>query len=113
MINNGAADPVFLHTPKVFFNRELSWIQFNRRVLEEAWDCNHPILERVKFLSIFSNNLDEFVMIRLSGLWRQATAGALARPPDGFSPTEQVAGIRSELLPLLEEATTCWKESLL
>ena len=113
MNNNGAADPVLLHTPKVFFNRELSWIQFNRRVLEEAWDCNHPILERVKFLSIFSNNLDEFVMIRLSGLWRQATAGALARPPDGFSPTEQVAGIRSELLPLLEEATTCWKESLL
>ncbi len=109
----GVSDSVLLYTPKVFYNRELSWIQFNRRVLEEALDKNHPLLERVKFLSIFSNNLDEFVMIRLSGLWRQAAAGALERPPDGLSAKEQIAGIRSELLPLLKEATTCWKDHLL
>ncbi|RQD81632.1 MAG: polyphosphate kinase 1 [Methanocalculus sp. MSAO_Arc2] len=107
------ADSVLLFTPRVFYNRELSWIQFNRRVLEEAQDRSHPLLERVKFLSIFSNNLDEFVMIRLSGLWRQAAAGALERPPDGLFPTEQIQGIRSDLLPLLKEATTCWKEMLL
>lgn len=109
----GVSDSILLYTPKVFYNRELSWIQFNRRVLEEALDRNHPLLERVKFLSIFSNNLDEFVMIRLSGLWRQAAAGALERPPDGLSPKEQIAGIRSELLPLLKEATSCWKDHLL
>lgn len=109
----GVSDSVLLYTPKVFYNRELSWIQFNRRVLEEALDKNHPLLERVKFLSIFSNNLDEFVMIRLSGLWRQAAAGALERPPDGLSPKEQIAGIRSDLLPLLKEATSCWKDHLL
>lgn len=109
----GVSDSVLLYTPKVFYNRELSWIQFNRRVLEEALDNNHPLLERVKFLSIFANNLDEFVMIRLSGLWRQAAAGALERPPDGLSPKEQIAGIRSELLPHLKEATTCWTDHLL
>jgi len=113
VIRDDTTDQVLINTPKVFFNRELSWIQFNRRVLEEAWESDHPLLERVKFLSIFSNNLDEFVMIRLSGLWRQLAAGALERPPDALSPAEQIAGIRSELLPLLEEATECWREYLL
>ncbi|MCP1715381.1 polyphosphate kinase [Methanocalculus alkaliphilus] len=113
IIRDDTTDQVLINTPKVFFNRELSWIQFNRRVLEEAWESDHPLLERVKFLSIFSNNLDEFVMIRLSGLWRQVAAGALERPPDALSPAEQIAGIRSELLPLLEEATECWEEYLL
>lgn len=112
-IHQGISDSVLLYTPKVFHNRELSWIQFNRRVLEEALDRNHPLLERVKFLSIFANNLDEFVMIRLSGLWRQAAAGALERPPDGLSPKEQIAGIRSDLTSLLNEATSCWKDHLL
>ncbi len=113
MSRDEPAHSVLLFTPKVFLNRELSWIQFNRRVLEEARDPNHPLLERVKFLSIFGNNLDEFVMIRLSGLWRQAEAGALERPPDGLSPQEQIQGVRKELLPLLQEAVSCFEDELL
>jgi polyphosphate kinase len=75
--------PVDLDDPKLYINRELSFLQFNLRVLEEALDTRHPLLERVKFLSIFSSNLDEFFMIRVSGLRRQLTAEIVEAPPDG------------------------------
>jgi polyphosphate kinase len=96
----------------LYVNRELSWIRFNNRVLEEAFDTSHPLLERVKFLSIFSSNLDEFFMIRVSGLRRQMEVGALKTPPDGMTPSEQLAAIRKRLLPKLEQQYTCWKEDL-
>lgn len=102
-----------LDDPSLYINRELSWLEFNNRVLEEALDNSHPLLERVKFLSIFSTNLDEFFMIRVSGLRRQLEAGALETPPDGMSPSEQLAAIRRRLLPKLKEQYTCWKEDLL
>jgi polyphosphate kinase len=102
-----------LNDPGLYINRELSWLQFNRRVLEEALDEGHPLLERVKFLAIFSNNLDEFFMIRVSGLRRQLEAGTLKTPPDGMTPVEQLAAIRRELLPDLARQLDCWHYDLL
>lgn len=99
--------------PALYINRELSWIEFDKRVLEEAFDHTHPLLERVKFLSIFSSNLDEFFMIRVAGLRRQIAGGALEAPPDGMSPEEQMQKIRERLIPLLRERQRCWEEELL
>lgn len=100
--------------PDLYFNRELSWLQFNWRVLEEALDeSRHPLLERVKFLAIFASNLDEFFMIRVSGLRRQLQAGAFKSPPDAMTPAEQLAAIRRELMPQLEKQIECWQTDLL
>jgi polyphosphate kinase len=95
-----------------YFNRELSWLKFNERVLEEALDERTPLLERVNFLSIFGSNLDEFFMIRVSGLKRQMQAGVLEAPLDGRSPTEQLAAIREQVLPTLATAHACWHHDL-
>ena len=99
--------------PEHYINRELSWLQFNSRVLEEARDPRHPLLERVKFLSIYGSNLDEFFMVRVSGLCRQLERGALEAPPDGMTPSEQLAGIRSHLQSERELAHGCWHDDLL
>jgi len=92
-----------------YINREIGWIRFNRHVLDEASDKRHPLLERVKFLSIFANNLDEFFMVRVSGLQRQVESGVLEAPPDGMSPNEQLAEIHDLLAPLLEAQSGCWE----
>jgi polyphosphate kinase len=104
---------VDLNDPSLYINRELSFLQFNHRVLEEALDERHPLLERVKFLSIVSSNLDEFFMIRVSGLRRQLAAGPLATPLEDMTPAEQLAAIRRELLPELDRQYDCWHYDLL
>src|SRR6201988_4887896 len=80
--------------PKNFFNRELSWLEFNRRVLEEAQDPTQPLIERVKFLPIFSSNLDEFFEIRVAGIKQQIESETSDVGPDGLSPTETFARIQ-------------------
>jgi polyphosphate kinase len=105
--------PADLTSPALYINRELSWLSFNRHVLDEAKDPSHPLLERVKFLSIFAGNLDEFFMIRIAGLRHQLAKGVLEAPPDGMSPARQLDSIRKELLPVLEEQADCWKQDLL
>ena len=89
--------------PELYINRELSWIEFNRRVLDEARDPRNPLLERIKFAAIFSSNLDEFFMVRVSGVKEQIDRGVSGRTPNGFTPSEQYAAIRAALLPLVME----------
>ena len=96
-----------------FLNREISWLQFNLRVLEEAEDKRHPLLERVKFLTIFATNLDEFFMIRVSGLRRQVAAGTGGTTPDGMTPSEQILAINRELSVQFARYDRCWKHDVL
>lgn len=102
-----------LRDPKLYINRELSMLEFNYRVLEEALDPDNPLLERVKFLAIFANNLDEFFMIRVSGLREQVAAGVTETPPDGLTPAQQLAAIRKRLIPMLETQYRCLREDIL
>ncbi|MEP7132888.1 MAG: RNA degradosome polyphosphate kinase, partial [Acidobacteriota bacterium] len=88
----GSADDR-LNDRSLYFNREISWLAFNRRVLEEALDSSWPLLERLKFLAIFHSNLDEFFMIRVSGLHEQLEAAVTERSADGFSAQEQLKTI--------------------
>jgi polyphosphate kinase len=111
---DGVTEPVVdLDSPSLYLNRELSWLQFNLRVLEEAEDQRHPLLERVKFLAIFATNLDEFFMIRVSGLRRQVAGGAGETPPDAMTPSEQMRAICRELTTHLERYEACWKQDVL
>src|SRR5216110_92065 len=96
----------------LFINRELSWLAFNARVLHEALDERTPLLERVKFLAIFSSNLDEFYMVRVAGLRRQVLAGVTQAPPDGLSPLEQLAAIRTQVSDLVLRQRACLAELL-
>jgi len=98
---------------QLLFNRELSWLEFNRRVLEEGLDQRHPSLERLKFLAIFSSNLDEFFMVRVSGLQESLAGGFGEMSPDGMSPAEQLKAIRAKLKPMLDQQMSCLKQQVL
>jgi len=104
---------VELDQPHLYINRELSWIEFNRRVFEEAKDSRHPLLERVNFIAIFETNLDEFIMIRLAGLKDQIDAHTTMRSPDGRTAAQQLAAVRQRLAPLVQEVRQYWRNELL
>lgn len=95
-----------------FLSRDLTWLQFNRRVLHEALDERTPLLERVRFLGIFTSNLDEYFMKRVGGIKRQAASGAVSRFQDGRTPLQTVQGIRNAILPMLEQQAECFSQVL-
>jgi len=98
--------------PKNYFNRDLSWVEFNRRVLEEALDPELPLLEKVKFISIFCTNLDEFYMIRVAGLKEQIAANVLEPSIDGLTPLEQLQQIEQKIQPMLKQILQFWSDEI-
>jgi polyphosphate kinase len=98
---------------QLLLNRELSWLEFNGRVLEEALNSRHPLLERLKFLAIFSSNLDEFFMVRVSGLKEALEAGAIKPSADGMTPAKQLKEISTKLRPMIELQMRCLQDEIL
>jgi len=100
------------NNPKNFFNRDLSWVEFNRRVLEEVLDPELPLLEKVKFISIFCTNLDEFYMIRVAGIKEQIAANVLEPSIDGLTPLEQLQQIEKKIQPMLKQILQIWSDEI-
>ncbi|MDY7020003.1 MAG: polyphosphate kinase 1 [Cyanobacteriota bacterium] len=107
-----ASEDINLRDPQYFFNRELSWLEFNRRVLAEAFDSRTPLIERLKFLAIYSSNLDEFFMVRVAVLKRQQEAQVNKLTPDGRTPEQQLQEINQKLLPMVSEQHEYFEKTL-
>ncbi len=98
--------------PALYFNRELSWLEFNQRVLELAEDDEVPLLERLRFCGIYASNLDEFFMVRVAGLFDQLDAGIDARGPDGLAPATQIDRIQARVLEHDRRLQACFGDVL-
>src|SRR6187200_2135169 len=104
--------PLDLADASLYINRELGWLAFNQRVLDQANDPAHPLLERVKFLSIAASNLDEFYMVRVATLLKKLRAGMDDVSPDGLHTEQQLVAIRQRAAQMLDDIATCWQEQL-
>jgi polyphosphate kinase len=103
-------DPGDLKNPSLYVNRELSWLEFNQRVLEQALDASHPLLERAKFLAITATNLDEFFMIRVSTTLKNLREGIEDVAPDGYNTEQQLDAMRTRALRMLQDQAACWDQ---
>src|SRR6478735_5229678 len=103
------ADPA---NARLFINRELSWLEFNSRVLDEARDTSVPLLERLKFLAIVASNQDEFFMIRVAGLKQQLSGNVAETPADGLTPAEQLSAISARAHSMVAEQYRVWREEV-
>ena len=106
------ATEINLKSPQYYFSRELSWLEFNARVLQEAIDSRTPLLERLKFVGIFSANLDEFFMVRLAGLKKQLEAGVSTLTPDGRTPAQQLTAVSNSLHELVKKQESIFENTL-
>jgi polyphosphate kinase len=107
---NPEIDPADLKNPALYINRELSWLEFNQRVLAQATDAAHPLLERVKFLAIVGTNLDEFFMIRVATMLKTLREGIEDVAPDGYNTEQQLDAMRTRARQQLEDQAACWSE---
>src|SRR5215510_12589189 len=108
--NQAISEAVTLHPSQRYVNRELSWLAFNERVLEEASNSGHPLLERVRFLSISDSNLDEFYMVRVAALKELAASRVAVKSDDGLTPEQQLAAIAEVAAGLVQRQQRCWAD---